>query len=98
MPDKSIENRLKYAVLMSPGEPVIKAFAEMFAVSTEAMRIRFKTFKQEFPDLTAKLIFPKYNLHEVVRKSKNYNKTNVNIRGSTFLRRGAKLMLRAIAF
>ena len=53
MPDGAIEDRLKYTVLMIGGEQIIKKFAKLFAVSPEAMRVRFKTFKKEYPELWA---------------------------------------------
>lgn len=59
MPDKTMKERLKYIVLMGNGEQIVKTFAKTFAVSSEAMRIRFKTFKQEYPEL-----WKEFNLDE----------------------------------
>ena len=51
MPDKSIKKTLELTILMYGGEEIITAFAKMFAVSPDAMRIRMKTFKSEHPEL-----------------------------------------------
>lgn len=59
MPDKAIQKRLEYSDVMSGGETIMQLFAKMFAVSPEAMRIRFRTFKHEHPDL-----WEKYNMDE----------------------------------
>lgn len=59
MPDETLKDRLKYTVLMASGEQIIKTLAKLFAVSTDAMRIRLKTFKKEHPE-----IWNEYNLNE----------------------------------
>lgn len=59
MPDSAIEQKLVYSELMPPGEYMIREFAKIFGVSAEAMRIRFKTFKEEHPD-----IWKKYRMNE----------------------------------
>jgi hypothetical protein len=59
MPDKTMEDRLQYTVLMNGGEQVIKSLAKLFAVSPEAMRIRLKTFQKEHPK-----VWNDYNLTE----------------------------------
>lgn len=51
MPDQSIKERLKYVPVLGYGEQIIKALAKTFAVSSDAMRIRLKTFKQEHSEL-----------------------------------------------
>lgn len=51
MPDKDLEERLKFAVLMTSPTEVVNTFAKTFAVSPEAMRIRLKTFKNEHPEI-----------------------------------------------
>lgn len=59
MPDREIEKKLEYTILLMDGEQTIKTFAKMFAVSPESMRIRLKLFKQEHPEL-----WTKYNMQE----------------------------------
>lgn len=59
MPDKDIEDRLKFTVLMTSPTEVVNTFAKTFAVSPEAMRIRLKTYKNEHPD-----IWKQYNMEE----------------------------------
>lgn len=49
MPDKEITQLLPYTSIMLGGEQIIQKFAKIFAVSSEAMRIRFKTYKSEYP-------------------------------------------------
>ena len=51
MPDKEIIKRLKFIELWRGGELAIRKLAELFGVSSEAMRIRLKTFKTENPDI-----------------------------------------------
>lgn len=59
MPDREIEKKLEYTILLMDGEQTIKTFAKMFAVSPESMRIRLKLFKQEHPEL-----WKKYNMEQ----------------------------------
>jgi Zn-dependent peptidase ImmA (M78 family) len=59
MPDKAIEKILPYSDLMRNDERyIINEFAQMLAVSPEAMKIRLRTFKEEHPDL-----WEKYEMH-----------------------------------
>lgn len=51
MPDKNIEERLKFTVLMTSPTEIVNTFAKTFAVSPEAMRIRLKTYKNEHPEI-----------------------------------------------
>lgn len=51
MPDETIQDRLQYTVLMGNGEQIIKHLAKLFAVSSDAMRVRLKTFKKEHPEI-----------------------------------------------
>jgi Zn-dependent peptidase ImmA (M78 family) len=51
MPDTAIEKRLAYTDVMLGGEAIVQSFAKMFAMSPEAVRIRFRTFKSENPEI-----------------------------------------------
>lgn len=51
VPDSVLKQKLIYSELMPAGEYMIQEFAKIFGVSSEAMRIRFKTFQTEHPDL-----------------------------------------------
>lgn len=59
MPDRDIQDRLKFTVLMTSPTEVISTLAKTFAVSPEALRIRMKTFKNEYPE-----IWKQYNMEE----------------------------------
>lgn len=59
MPDRDIQDRLKFTVLMTSPTEVIRTLAKTFAVSPEALRIRMKTFKNEYPE-----IWKQYNMEE----------------------------------
>jgi Zn-dependent peptidase ImmA (M78 family) len=54
IPDRSLEQKLDYTMLLYSGEQIIQTFSKMFAVSPEAMRVRLKTFKKEHPELWLK--------------------------------------------
>lgn len=54
MPDNAIIKRLEYTDVLSGSVAIIEMFSKMFAVSPEAMRIRFRTFKNEHPDIWGK--------------------------------------------
>lgn len=51
MPDRKILDTLHLTKMMFSGEELVQDFAEIFAVSPDAMRIRFKIFKQAYPDM-----------------------------------------------
>lgn len=59
IPDSVLKQKLIYTELMPAGEYMIQEFAKIFGVSSEAMRVRFKTFQDEHPDL-----WKQYRMHE----------------------------------
>lgn len=57
IPDDAIIEKLPLVSIMLSGQEIIMSFSKMFGVSSEAMRIRLKTFKDE--NLS---VWNKYNL------------------------------------
>lgn len=47
MPDQEIHKRIPFIQLMGTSTDILKRLADMFGVSTDAMRIRLTTYKQE---------------------------------------------------